>query len=142
MDHIVYLDYKAKELQNLSEGSKNMIIRGAMGRKMPYGRVFEGDQLYFVENNGKGLILAKARVKNIVQTDKLTKEESTALVEKYQKQLILNNALKKRFAGKRYLILIELSGFEAISPFSFDRSEYGNMDDWLPVENIDRVKAE
>jgi len=45
MDHIVYLDAKAKEFEKLSEGSKTMIIRGAAGRKLPHGRVSQGDIL-------------------------------------------------------------------------------------------------
>ena len=39
MDHVVYVDTKAKELEKLLEGTKRMLIRGAAGRKMPYGRV-------------------------------------------------------------------------------------------------------
>ena len=39
MDHVVYLDAKANELDRLLDGSKAMIIRGATGRKLPYGRV-------------------------------------------------------------------------------------------------------
>jgi len=79
MDHIVYLDAKAKELEHLRSGQKSMIIRGAMGRKMP-------------------------------------------------------------FAGKRYLVLITLEDFTDLEPFGFDRSGYTNMDDWLPVENIQKVR--
>ena len=26
------------------------------------------------------------------------------------------------------------------TPFEIDKSKYSNMDDWLPVENIDKVK--
>lgn len=45
MNHVVYLDAKAKELEKLLDGSKIMIIRGAIGRKMSYGRVNKGDIL-------------------------------------------------------------------------------------------------
>lgn len=55
MNHIVYLNYKAKELENLKSGEKSMIIRGAMGRRIPYGEVSVGDILYFIENKGDGL---------------------------------------------------------------------------------------
>ena len=48
--------------------------------------------------------------------------------------------LEKRFAGKRYLVLITIKDFEELEPFKIDRSDYGNMDDWLPVENIEKVK--
>ena len=47
MDHIVYVDAKSKELGSILDGFKTMIIRGAAGRKLPHGRVSEGDVLYF-----------------------------------------------------------------------------------------------
>lgn len=139
MDHIVYLDARASELQNLQTGKKSMIIRGAAGRKLPYGRVNEGDILYFAENKGDGLLKAKAVVKSVYESEKLSKEESEKMVTENQDKLQLNKALLKRFAGKRYLVLLEVIHFEMIVPVVFDRSEYGNMDDWLPVENIQNV---
>lgn len=139
MDHIVYLDYKAKELENLKKGEKTMIIRGAMGRKMPYGRVKPGDILYFIENKGDGMIKAKAEVRMVFESDQLSKEESVKLVEEHNKYLMLNNSMMSRFAGKRYIILITISDFKELMPFSIDRSAYGNMDDWLPVGEIGKV---
>ena len=66
MDHVVYVDAKAKEMEILLSGKKTMIIRGATGRKLPYSR---------------------------------------------------------------------------LAPFPIDKSEYGNMDDWLPVEDIESVRV-
>lgn len=140
MDNVVYLDYKAKELDNLIKGQKTMIIRGAMGRKLPYGCLKNSDILYFIENKGDGMVKAKAIVKTVFNSEKLTKDESIKLVEEYQSKLLLNIGLKKRFAGKRYIVLIEISDFENLEPFKIDRSDFGNMDDWLPVENIEKVK--
>lgn len=37
--------------------------------------------------------------------------------------------------------LLIYKDFEKIAPFKIDKSEYGNMDDWLPVENIEKVKS-
>lgn len=140
MYNIVYLDFKAKELDNLKSGKKTMIIRGAMGRKLPYGQINEGDVLYFFENKGDGLVKGKAVVDHVFNSEKLTKEQSVEIVEQNQEQLQLDTGLKKRFAGKRYLVLITIKNFEEIEAFKIDRSEYGNMDDWLPVENINEVK--
>lgn len=140
MDHIVYLDAKAKELENLKNGSKTLIIRGATGRKLPYGRVEVSDCLYFAENNGDGFIKGKAEVKCVFFSEKLTKDESEKIVKENQSKLKLNSGLMKRFAGKRFLTLVEVEKFETLAPFKFDRSGYGNMDDWLPVENIENVK--
>jgi hypothetical protein len=140
MDHVVYLDYKAKELDNLRKGTKSMIIRGAMGRKFPYGKVEVGDRLFFIENKGDGLIKAKALVSNVLNSDQLTQDESLKLVEKHQDKLLLDNGLLKRFGGKRYLVLITVKEFNELEGFKIDRSLYGNMDDWLPVVDIENVK--
>lgn len=58
MEHIAYCDAKAKELQNLLNGSKTMLIRGASGRKLPHGRVAEGEIVYLLENDSSGIIRA------------------------------------------------------------------------------------
>lgn len=140
MDHIVYLDAKAKELEKLIDGSKTMIIRGATGRKMPYGRVNEGDILYFINNNAEGFVKAKAIVDSVFNSDKMSPEESVALVKKHQDKLNLSETQFTKWAGKRYIVLIELKKIEEVKSFAIDKSNYGNMDDWLPVEKIETVK--
>ena len=141
MDHVVYLDYKAKELENLRKGLKTMIIRGAMGRKLPYGKVEIGDRLYFIENKGDGLIKASALVSSVFNSDQLTKDESLRIVESHQDKLLLDKGLLKRFGGKRYLVLISVKDFNEVENFKIDRSLYGNMDDWLPVGDIEKVRV-
>lgn len=135
MKHIVYLNHKAKELENLKSGNKTMIIRGAMGRRIPYGKVSVGDMLYFIENNGDGLIKAAAEVLDVFNSEKLTKEESAKLVEKHQDKLMLNSVLIKRLSGKRYIELFTISNFKELEPFTFNRSKYPKMDDWIILED-------
>jgi len=139
MDHVVYLDAQAKELENLLSGSKTMIIRGATGRKLPHRRVDAGDMLYFINNNAEGKVRAKAKVKSAFHSEKMTEDESHALVKKNQPKLSLTDKQIKRWAGKRYIVLIEVADVKEIPPFAIDKSKYGNMDDWLPVEKIESV---
>lgn len=140
MDHVVYLDAKAKEMEMLLSGKKTMIIRGAAGRKMPYGRVARDDVLYFINNNAEGVIKAKARAKQVIHSEKMAKEASVAFVEEYQDKLQLTARQFKRWAGKRYIVLIEVAEIEQLDPFTIDKSDFGNMDDWLPVNNIKHVR--
>jgi hypothetical protein len=142
MDHVVYLDANANEMENLLNANKTMIIRGAAGRKMPYGRVHEGDVLYFINNNAEGVIKAKGIVSSVFNSEKMTKDESIALVKKHQPKLQLTDKQFKRWAGKRYLVLIGLRDVKQIKPFAIDKSEYGNMEDWLPIERIETVKKQ
>ena len=140
MDHVVYVDAKAKELAEILNRNKTMIIRGAAGRKMPYGRVSQGDTLYLIENDGSGLVRARAKVVSVLNSEKMTPPESISMVEQYQDKLQLTTSQTRRWAGKRYLVLIEIDEVQALESFRIDKREFGNMDDWLPVENIEKVK--
>lgn len=140
MDHVVYVDAKSKELEKLIDGNKTMIIRGAAGRKLPYGRVNAEDILYFINNNGEGKIKASAIVKEVYNSEKMSKDKSIALVEKNQSKLQLSDKQFKRWAGKRYIVLVEVENIQKVNPFEIDKSDFGNMDDWLPVEDISRIR--
>ena len=46
----------------------------------------------------------------------------------------------ERWCGKRYIVLVEVSDVTPVEPLAFDRSNYGNMDDWLIVGDINSVR--
>jgi len=140
MDHVVYLDSSAKELENLLAGKKTMVIRGAAGRKMPYGRVNVNDMLYFINNNGEGMVRGQARVNSVINSDPLTPEAASKMLEIHQNALQLTEGQRKRWQVKRYLVLIEVADFQQVEEFQIDKSQFGNMDDWLLVEKIENVK--
>lgn len=138
MEHLAYCDTKAKELINLLDGTKTMLIRGATGRKIPHGKVQVGETVYLIENNGDGLIKAKGVVKNAFHSEKLTAEESERLITDYADRLQLTLAQIKRWNGKRYLCFVELKDVIRIEPFSYERAS--NMDDWIVVDDINSIK--
>ena len=140
MDHVVYLDARANELKKLLANNKSMIIRGAMGRKLPYGRVNIDDILYFINNNAEGIIRAKG-VTSVINSEKMGKEESLALLEKYQNKLQLTDKQFQRWRAKRYLVLIEVTDVQKIKSFAFNKSKYRTMDDWLIVKKIENVRS-
>ncbi|RPI86562.1 MAG: hypothetical protein EHM41_08115 [Chloroflexi bacterium] len=141
MDHVVYVDAKESELEKLINGTKTAILRGATGRKIPYGRLNPGDCLYFIRNNSEGLVHARADVKAVMNSEALTPKMSVKFVEENQEKLQFTPNQMRRWAGKRYLVLIDIGAVEKVEPFPIDKSSYGNMDDWLPVGNIETVKV-
>jgi hypothetical protein len=141
MNHVVYLDAKADEMEKLLKGQKTMIIRGAAGRKILYGHVKEEDTLYLINNNAEGTIKAKAEVASVVNSEKMDKYTSIKLIKKYKDNLQLSDKQFQRWAGKRYIVLIELKNIEEITPFEFNRDDFKNrMDDWLVFERIEDIK--
>ncbi len=127
-------------MERLLAGEKSMLIRGAAGRKLPHGRVFENDTLYFINNDAEGLIKASGVVSAVINSEKMTPEESVALVDQHADKLRLSSQQYQRWAGKRYLVFIEVTSVTEVEPFPIDKSNYDNMEDWLPVIDINSVK--
>ena len=141
MNHVVYLDAKANEMEKILTNQKTMIIRGAMGRKVPQEKVEINDILYLINNNAEGEIKAVAEVTNVINSEKMDKGKSSEFVKKYQDKLQLTENQFNRWAGKRYLVLIEVKNVKEITPFQFNRDNFKNsMDDWLIFEKIEEIK--
>ncbi len=137
--HLVYLNEKAKELEKLINKEKTMIIRGAAGKKCPLGgRAKINDDIYFVETNGNMIVTHKGIISNVVESEKMTPEESIEFVKKYEKELNLSKDQYNRWAGKKFLAVYEISNLEQIEPFKYDRKN--NMDDWIITDDINKIK--
>ena len=138
--HLVYLNSKAKELEKLLNNEKTMIIRGAAGKKCPLGgRAKVDDDIYFVQTGGDMTVTHKGVISKVIESEKMTAEESVAFIKKYEKELNLSKDQYDRWAGKKFLAVYEVSGLEAVQPFKYDREK--NMDDWIITEDINRIKV-
>ena len=135
MEHLAYCDDKAQVLEQLLDGTRSMIIRGAAGRKIPHSRVFAGETIYFIKK-GTGQITAVATVKSVQNYVKLTEAEIVKTLAEHHSKLGLTEKEKQRW-HKKCLCLVEVEGVKEIDPLEFDRQ--GNMDDWLIIEKIEDV---
>ncbi|HOI85550.1 MAG TPA: hypothetical protein PLP48_05675 [Acholeplasmataceae bacterium] len=138
MEHLVYCDHASQVLDKLLSGQKTKIIRGATGRKLPYGRVKVDERLYFVENDQSSTIQAYGRVKSVFFSDPLSFEESKNVILSLQHELQLSDAQLKRWIGKKRLSIIEVTDVTQLDePLIYDRQN--NMDDWITVECIQDI---
>jgi hypothetical protein len=139
MDHVVYLDGRAKELENLILGNKSMIIRGSSGRKFPYGRVTEGDILYFVKNSGECEISASGVVSSVFNSGELSREESFETIIRNQDKLQLPDSQFEKWAGRRYLILIGVKDIHPVAPIQINSCVLAGNEDWIDAGDIDKT---
>ena len=138
--HLVYLNKKANELQKLLNNEKTMIIRGAAGRKSPLGgRAKIGDDIFFIETDGDMNVSYKDIISDIVESEKMTEEESVAFVKRYEKDLNLSKAQYERWAGKKFLAVYKISDLVRIDTFKYRRDS--NMDDWIITDDINKIKV-
>ena len=131
MDHIIFLE-TAAEISQLLSGEKTMLARASMGKKRPYGRVAEGDNLFFL-NGFNPKVKAMATVKSVVSAE--SEELATDIRKRYGR--ILAPEPQRELLGKRYVVLIELENARPIVPFTVAENVRGHPGDWVVTENID-----
>lgn len=137
--HLVYLDSKANELKKLLSQEKTMIIRGASGRKSPLGgRAAIGDDIFFVETNSNLMVSYKGIITNVIESEKMTEEESIQFIHRFEKELQLSKHQYERWSKKKFLAVYEIGSMIEIPSFQYKRE--ANMDDWIITENIEEVK--
>ena len=137
MDHLVFLDAKYNELDNLLLGIKTMIIRGAQSLRIPFGRVNEGDKLYFVNNKCEGEIRARGTVSSVYCSGMLTVEESFETIIRHQDKLQLPDNQFEKIAGSRYLVLVGVENTEKITPIRIELNRLKELGDWYTVDKIE-----
>lgn len=133
MDHIVYLN-SAAELQQLLSGEKTVLARASMGKKRPYGRVCEGDTLFFA--NSRQRAKAMAEVKSALSME-MEKKVATDIRSRYGR--ILSPEPQLALLKKRYVTIVELDNAHPIVPFSISEGVHGGPGEWLVLEDIDEA---
>lgn len=82
----------------------------------------------------------KGIISSIIESQKMTPEESVTFIKKYEKELNLSKKQHEHWAGKRYLAVYGISDFRGIDPFQYKSEK--NMDDWIITDDISKIKIE
>ena len=97
--------------QGLLSGRKRIESRFARRRRLPYGRVFRGDQIYF-KVSGDGII-GRSRVARVEQFEDLTPAAMSSLRRRYNTDILAPTAYWHARRHCRYGVLIWLERFAA-----------------------------
>lgn len=142
MYHIVYLESRFKTIDHILMGSKSMLVKGAMSRRIPYDRVEVGDILCFVVGRRNLKVRATAIVSEVLFSDKLSENESYELLESNRGALRLHTSQWKKYAGKQFLTLITISNVQKENSKVLKEMPLMENDDWLLVDNLESLLLE
>lgn len=115
MDHVAIMNPKLGYIDNILSGEKKIESRWLKNKSAPWGKVSEGDAIYF-KDSGKP-VTAVAEVEEVEQFAGLEGE-------------------------KKYCILIHLKNPRRIEPFNIDKRGFGSATAWLCVGDINRIRLE
>lgn len=135
MKRLLYLDKKSNEMENLLNGSKDVVIRAANIKKYPFGMIKEGYELVFINNNRENIVKASSIVKRAIFIETKSKEETHDILEKYKSRILLSKERCNYISERKYISIFELSHIKKENAL-LERSSYGKDDDWIVLHDI------
>lgn len=135
MNRQLYLDKNSNEIDNLLDGIKCTIIKGANIKKYPYKMIDVGDVLYLIENTADGIVKVSCVVKSIKFTDKLTLEDSHRILDEQSAKIMMTNKKIQYLKNRKYLSIIVVDQIKTVHGI-IDHTLFGVEEDWVILRPI------
>lgn len=136
MFHVVLLDIKDNEFWKICDGYKTMLAYGSNADRPKYRRAKIGNEIYFLEDSGKGVVKAKAKITDVIKINVEEDENAEAVITQYVDKLQISKTDIKHLLQRQKVYLIEFDEFDLISPRVYvdfqklrDFATYKEMDD-------------
>jgi hypothetical protein len=141
MEHVAVMKKSWGLTQKILSGEKTIESRWSKSRRAPWGRIKEGETVYF-KDAGEPVSM-RTEAGKVVQLSGLTPQKVKAILEKYGKEDGLEGRIPefaKLFADKRCCVLIYLRNPKKVKPFEISKKGFGSQAAWICVKDIGKIK--
>ena len=136
MNHLVFLDPHAGELEKILSGVKCMLVREFDPAAHP---VSPGDSLYFLRHEGEfDLRVAATVIRVLFITNKLDEDLSHTLKE-LQPRLQLTEEQYNTWASKAQVLLVEFERAHKIDMIHVDAHKITDREGWIAFEDFSLI---
>lgn len=142
MHHLAIMRKSWGLLPKILTGEKTIESRWYKNKYTPWGKIKEGDVVYF-KNSGEPVTI-KTEVAKILQYSDLTPQKVRGILNKYGSDDGLGtddiNKYHQMFKDKKYCLLVFLKNPQRIKPFNINKAGFGAMAAWISVNDINKLK--
>lgn len=138
MNHLVYLDARAGELEKILSGVKTMLVKEFDPAQTTALSVNPGDSLYFLRDQDDCAVRVKATVVRILFITQ-QEEDLAHTLKEMQPRLQLTEAQFNFWAGKDDMQLVEFESAHKISVIQVASRKTTGSVDWIAFEAISQI---
>lgn len=142
MEHVAIMNKNWNLIPKILDGRKQIESRWGKNKSAPFGKVSQGDVVYF-KNSGEPVV-ARAWVKRVIRYENLNLEKIKEILAAYggEKKIAINDLDKSMewVRDKRYCTLIFLKNAEKIKPFLINKKGFGIGAAWLTVKRVKEIR--
>jgi len=139
MNHLVFLDPRAGELEKILSGIKCMLVKEFDPAQSAVHPVSPGDSLYFLRNKDECALRVKASVVRIrFFTDNLDEDLSHTLKE-MQSKLQLTEDQYNYWSAKKQVLLVEFDSAHKINVIQVESQKITDRSAWIAFEEFSQI---
>jgi hypothetical protein len=134
VNHLVFLDTRAGELEKILSGVKTMLVKEFDPAQTTAHPVSPGDNLYFLRDNGECAVRVQATAERVLYlTNRLDQDLSQPLKE-MQPRLQLTEDQYNYWSARKQVLLVEFDSAHKIDVIHVASSKIADRWDWIAFE--------
>jgi ASC-1-like (ASCH) protein len=136
MNHLVFLDTRAGELEKILSGIKSMVVKVFDPAAHP---VKPGDSLYFLRDNDECALRVEATVVRVLSFTNSTEEDLSHTLKEQQPRLQLTEAQYNTWSVKKQVQLVELDCAHKIDMIHVAAHKISSRSGWIAFEQFNLI---
>jgi hypothetical protein len=136
MNHLVFLDTRAGELEKILSGTKTMLIKEFDPAQTAAHPVRPGDSLYFLRDNGECAVRVEATVTRVLFVTNNSDKDLSHTLKEMQSRLQLTEDQYNRWSAKRQVLLVEFDSAHKIEVIRVASNRIPDRSDWIAFEDL------
>ncbi len=140
MNHLVFLDAQAGELEKILSGIKTMLVKELDPAQAAAHPVGPGDSLYFVRNQDEWVLRVRATVVRVLISTNRLEEDLSHTLKEMQPRLQLTEDQYNYWSRKARVLLVEFESARKIDVIQVTPNESGDQTDWIAFEAFGLIR--
>lgn len=139
MNHLVFLDSRAGELEKILSGVKSMVVKEFDPAQPTAHPVSPGDSLYFLRNKDDCALRVKATVVRVLFFTNRLNEDLSHTLKEMQPRLRLTEDQYNYWSAKGQVLLVEFASAQKIDMIHVAPDKITDRSDWIPFEAFNLI---
>jgi len=136
MNHLVFLDIRAGELEKILSGVKTMVVK-EFDPVRPAGQpISPGDSLYFLRSKDECALRVKATVVRVLDFTNRTGEDLYHILKEMQPRLQFTEDQYNYWSAKNQVLFVEFEAAHKIGVVHVAPHETADRSDWIAFEEF------
>jgi len=140
MNHLVFLDAQASELEKILSGVKTMLVKEFDPAQTNAHPVNPGDSLYFLRNKNECALRVKATVVRVLFLTNSLDEDLSHTLKEMQTKLQLTEDQYNHWSAKKQVALVEFEESRKIPEIRIAPDKIKDQTEWIDFEDISLIK--